>query len=349
MFAVDSFAVTGGLIVAGLIVAAVLVTMAVGMFQARSLVRREFGAYFISPIAYVVLVVFLSVTGWLFGVSFDLLTTTGPEGTDAPWRTMFADERFWLVFLFVPPLLTMRLFAEERASGTLEMLMTAPLQDWQVVLSKYLACLAFYVVLWLPTLLYLPALQGWNAIAFRPAWTMYSLTAVLGVIVALVGIGLLVPRVDTPLRLLSIFMILSGIIGAAACGILHYQRDAVHLIDIPSTLDPYPALTTYLGIFLTGAMFLSLGLFVSSLVRDQMVAAILAIAFCLPFVLAGFLKPQGQGDAVDQLVYYFSVPLHFDRAWTRGVIDSRPVILSMSLTAFSLFLTVRSLESRRWQ
>jgi ABC-type transport system involved in multi-copper enzyme maturation permease subunit len=96
-------------------------------------------------------------------------------------------------------------------------------------------------------------------------------------------------------------------------------------------------------------MFLSLGLFVSSLVRDQMVAAILAIACCLPFVLAGFLKPQGQGEWVDQLVYFFSVPLHFDRAFTRGVLDTRPIMLYVSLTAFSLFLTVRSLESRRWQ
>jgi len=340
-----------GLIALGVVATAVLVYIAVGLFEARSLLRREFGAYFISPIAYVVLVVFLSVTGFLFGVSFDLLTTTGPDGTDAPWRTMFADERFWLVFLFVPPLLTMRLFAEERSTGTLEMLMTAPLQDWQVVLSKYFACLAFYVVLWLPTLVYLPALQGgrWERIVFQPAWTQYSITALAGAGVALLGLILLIPRVDTPLRIVSVSMIITGVAAAIACGILHYQRDEVHLIEVPSALDPYPALTTYLGIFLTGAMFISLGLFVSSLVRDQMVAAILAIALCLPFVLAGFLKPQGQGDVVDQVVYYFSVPLHFDRAFTRGVIDSRPVILYLSLTAFFLFLTVRSLESRRWQ
>jgi ABC-2 type transport system permease protein len=343
--------VYAGLIALGVVAAAVLVFIAVGLFQARSLLRREFSAYFISPIAYVVLVVFLSVTGFLFGVSFDLLTTTGPDGTDAPWRTMFADERFWLVFLFVPPLLTMRLFAEERSSGTLEMLMTAPLQDWQVVLSKYFACLAFYVVLWLPTLVYLPALQGWRweKIAFQPAWTQYSITAVAGAGVALLGLLLLLPRVDTPLRLVSVSMIVTGFTAAIACGILHYRLDEVHLIEVPSALDPYPALTTYLGIFLTGAMFISLGLFVSSLVRDQMVAAILAIALCLPFVLAGFLKPQGQGDVVDQIVYYFSVPLHFDRAFTRGVIDSRPVILYLSMTVFCLFLTVRSLESRRWQ
>src|SRR5262245_22551925 len=109
------------LAVAGLLAVAVLGWLAVGLFEARSLVRREFMAYFVSPIAYVVLVVFLFITGWLFKTAFDLLTTTGPDGAEWPMRTMFgSDERFWLVFLFIPPLLTMRLFAEERSSGTLE-------------------------------------------------------------------------------------------------------------------------------------------------------------------------------------------------------------------------------------
>src|SRR5947209_19532654 len=101
------------------------------MLATLSLVRREFGAYFLSPIAYVVLVVFLAVTGHLFYVTLGLLTASGPRGTEWPMQTMFADERFWLVFLFIPPLLTMRLFAEERSSGTLDMLMTTPLRDWQ--------------------------------------------------------------------------------------------------------------------------------------------------------------------------------------------------------------------------
>src|SRR5438477_556150 len=136
------------------------VFLSAGLFQARSLIRRELAAYFVSPIAYVVFVVFLAVTGYLFYVTLSLLTTTGPKGSEWPMQTMFANERFWLVFLFIPPLLTMRLFAEERSSGTLETLMTAPLRDWQVVLSKFVACLAFYVVLWLPTLAYLPALLG---------------------------------------------------------------------------------------------------------------------------------------------------------------------------------------------
>src|SRR5262249_25421204 len=105
---------------AALIAVVVLAWMAVGLFEARSLVRREFAAYFVSPIPYFFLVFFLFLTGWLFWVTFDLLPTPAPDGTEWPMQTMFADERFWLVFLFIPPLLTMRLFAEERSSGTLE-------------------------------------------------------------------------------------------------------------------------------------------------------------------------------------------------------------------------------------
>src|SRR5690242_17253058 len=107
----------------GLVLLGAVLFVGRGLFQARSLVRREFSAYFLSPIAYVVLVVFLSVTGYLFYHTSLLLTAEGPVGTRWPMQSMFAQERFWLVFLFIPPLLTMRLFAEERSSGTLEMLM----------------------------------------------------------------------------------------------------------------------------------------------------------------------------------------------------------------------------------
>src|SRR5262245_12301679 len=118
-----------------------------------SLIKREFTAYFLSPIAYVTLALFLAVLGWLFRLTLDLLTLPGTAGTEYPMQSLLGDERFWLIFLFIPPLLTMRSFAEERGTGTLEVLMTAPIRDWQVVLGKFIACLLFYVVLWLPTLL----------------------------------------------------------------------------------------------------------------------------------------------------------------------------------------------------
>lgn len=331
------------------VVIMVVAALAYGLFQARSLVRREFGAYFLSPIAYVVFIVFLGVTGFLFWATLDLLTASGPKGTEWPMQTMFADERFWLVFLFIPPLLTMRLFAEERGSGTLEMLMTAPLRDWQVVLSKYLACLAFYVVLWVPTLIYLPVLLGAQTPVWHNAWTPNSILLVLGLASMVAGLILLVPRLATPGRLVSLGLLGGGAVAAAVGGYLHYSRDAAHLVEIPVGLDPNPVLATYLGMFLAGAMFLALGLFVSSLVQNQMVAALIALGLSLPFIVAGFWHPEQTSGPLYALVYFFSVPLHFDRTFTRGVLDTRPLVLYGSTALFCLFLTVRSLESRRWR
>src|SRR5262249_6650819 len=132
-----------------------------------------FAAYFLSPIAYVVLAVFLAVTGYRFYLTLEQLTISGPRGVEFPMQFLVGDREFWLVYLFIPPLLTMRLFAEERGSGTLEMLMTPPLRDWQVVLSKSLACFAFYLILWLPTLAYLPVLLDLH-VTWQPVWTAYS-------------------------------------------------------------------------------------------------------------------------------------------------------------------------------
>jgi len=230
----------------------------------------------------VVLAVFLAVTGHLFYLTLGQLATTGPDGIEFPLRLMLGDVQFWLVFLFIPPLLTMRLFAEERSSGTLEMLMTAPLYDWQVVLSKYLACLAFYVVLWLPTLVYLPILLS----------------------------------AETP----------------------------------QGRIDLMPVLSSYLGLFLAGAMFLALGLFVSSLVRSQMVAALISLFISLLFIVAAFWRPDmNTGSLAYQVLFFFSVPLHFQRDFSRGLVDTRHLVLYVSVTLFCLFLTVRSLESRRWR
>src|SRR5437773_11220020 len=251
------------------------------MLATLSLVRREFVAYFLSPIAYVVLAIFLAVTGHLFYLTLLQLTAQGPKGIEFPMQMMLGDEKFWLVFLFIPPLLTMRLFAEEKSTGTLEVLMTAPVSDWQVVLSKFIACFAFYVLMWLPTLAYLPVM-----LAAR-----------------------------TP----------------------------------HGPIDPRPVWTSYLGLALAGAMFLALGLFVSSLVRSQMVAAMAALFLSLLFIVVGIWRPEmDTGSALYRLLFFFSVPLHFQRDFSRGIIDTRHLVLYASVALFCLFLTVRSLESRRW-
>jgi ABC-type transport system involved in multi-copper enzyme maturation permease subunit len=357
------------LVLVGLVLFAVALFLGWGLFQARSLIRREFTAYFLSPVGYVVLFAFLLVTAFLFYQTFELLTADGPVGTSSPMQSMFAPVPFWIMFLFIPPLLTMRLFAEERGSGTLEMLLTAPLRDWQVVLCKYVACLAFYVVLWLPTLLYLPVLMGAHAPVYDlEHWTFYRALFVAGLAALLLGGLLLLPRLGTRWRGVSVVLIGGGALAALAGGWLHYAGvhrsfsvlsfhvsvslppDPIHLIKFPITLaDPWPVVTTYLGMFLAGAMLLALGLLVSSLVRDQMVAAILALAVSLVFIFAAFLPVEQDGGFLAQLVYFFTLPKHFERDFTRGVLDTRPLVLYVSGTLFCLFLTVRSVESRRWR
>jgi ABC-2 type transport system permease protein len=254
------------------------------MHATLSLMRREFSAYFLSPIGYVVFTVFLVVTGHLFFLTMAQLTATGSRGIYFPMQLMVSDNWFWLVFLFIPPLLTMRLFAEERGSGTLEMLLTAPLRDWQIVVCKFAACFAFYLLLWLPTLAYLPVILDWEW------WTLST------------------------------------------------------------RIDPWPVISTYLGLALAGAMFLSLGMFISSLVKSQMVAALLSLFIGLVFIVAGFWRPDmDTGTTLYQVLFFFTVPLHFERNFSRGLVDTRQLILYASVALFCLFLTVRSLESRRWR
>jgi ABC-2 type transport system permease protein len=315
-----------------------------------SLFRREFTAYFLSPIAYVVLAVFLLVTGHLFYLTMSLLTAKGPNGVEFPMTRMLGDEKFWLVFLFIPPLLTMRLFAEERSSGTLEMLMTAPVRDWQVVAAKFAACFGFFVLLWVPTLVYLPVLLDLGTPVFKPVWTANSLPLVTGIIVALCALAVMPFEMSAFVRMLMALLFVAGVATAIVGGYRHYTADAEHVLTIPAGIDPMPVLTAYLGLLLAGAMFLALGLFVSSLVKSQMVAALVTLILSLGFVVAAFWRPDMDASSpLYRVLYFFSVPMHFSRDFGRGIIDTRHVILYASLALFCLFLTVRSLESRRWR
>jgi ABC-type transport system involved in multi-copper enzyme maturation permease subunit len=255
----------------------------------------------------------------------------------------------------------MRLFAEERGTGTLEMLMTSPLRDWQVVLSKYVACFAFYALLWVPTLAYMPVLLDLRQPVVHPAWTPYSLTMLAGLAAVLLAVLLALPRLGTGARLVSLILLLVGAVAAGVGGWAHYTFDAEHLLEIPAGIDPWPVVLSYLGLAAAGAMFLALGLLVSSLVRSQMVSAlvslVLSLLFIVPslvlsllFIVAGFWWPAIYTSSLPyQVPAFFSVPLHFQHDFSRGVLDSRHLVLYASVAVFCLFLTVRSLESRRWR
>ena len=357
----------GGLAVLALVAFVATLIAAAGLFGARSLVRRELSAYFLSPIAYVMLVAFLAVIGYRFYLTVDQLTKHGPYGVEYPmqflfsilprgvagtnewWIELLSGVAFWLVYLLIPPLLTMRLFAEERSSGTLEVLMTAPLRDWQVVLSKYIACLIFYLILWLPTLAFLPVLLNLGKPQIQAVWTTWSILLVGGLggmIVALLSV--LLP-LGTAGRLATVGLFVAGAacLGVGVWG--HYGQDASHVFEITAGIDPMPVVASYLGLALAGAMFLALGMLISSLVRSQIVAALVSVVLSLVFILAGFWRLEDSTGAFARVLSSFSIPLHFSQDFGRGVVDTRHLVLYSSVALFCLFLTVRSLESRRWR
>lgn len=337
----------------GVVVAVALVVglfLFLGLFQARSLIRRELAAYFVSPIAYVVLVVFLFFTGLLFFWTLNLLTEESQLGVEYPMQAIFGHLLFWGVYLFIPPLLTMRLFAEERSTGTLETLMTAPLRDWQVVLSKYLACFVFYVFMFLPTLAYLPILLNLGQPSLNPVITFWSVTLFAGLGCIALAVLLVLLPLGTASRWVAVVLLAAGIAGAAIGGWNHYLVDSEYVLVMPAQIDPRPVWSTYLGLALAGAMFLSLGMLVSSLVRSQMIAALISIAVGLVFIALGIWRASiDVNDLSYPLAAFLGVPSHFDKDFCRGVVDTRHVVLYISVALFGLFLTVRSLESRRWR
>lgn len=247
-----------------------------------SLIKREFSAYFLSPVAYAMLAVFLFTTGVLFSETLGLMTRPGTAGAEYPFQSLFGNLLFWVFYVLIPPVLTMRLFAEERSTGTIETLMTAPIRDWQIVIGKFIASFAFYLVMLLPTLIYLPILLNLD-------WA------------------------------------------SGQCGI-----------------DPWPAVTTYVGLILAGAMFISIGMLFSSLVKNQIVAALITFFACIAFIAPAFFTPDANSlYFVSAAFKYVSVPGHFHDDFTRGILDTRHLVLYLTMAAIGLFLTIRSIEVRR--
>jgi len=240
--------------------------------------RREVAAYFLSPIAYVTGIFFLVVMGFSFWVLVVALTD-GPAGVGA-MRALFESLFFWIALLVVVPVITMRLFADEKRTGTIEVLMTAPVTDVSVVLGKYCGALSFFVVMWLPTVTYAFILQSF-----------------------------------TPLT---------------------------------ASVDLGPLLGGYVGALLIGAFYIALGLFASSLTSNQVIAAIVSFALFGLFFFSGLLTYVARSDLVREVVSYTSALAHM-ADFSRGAIDTRPLVLYVSGTVYLLFATVKVIESRKWK
>ncbi|MDX2436761.1 MAG: ABC transporter permease [Acidobacteriota bacterium] len=157
------------------------------MRKTWAIIRRELIAYFSSPLAYIVMTAFLLMQGYIFYLIVSFLNNPQTPAM-TPLRLFFGGTIFfWLFLLFVVPVITMRLIAEERRSGTIEVLLTSPVSEAQVVVGKFTAVLIFYVALWLPTILYVVVLKRNSEIDLGPVVAGYIGVLLLGFLFLSVG------------------------------------------------------------------------------------------------------------------------------------------------------------------
>lgn len=245
------------------------------MSRIPTLVRRELGAFFVSPVAYVVLTVFLAVAGVLF-----VRVTFLPESEQFAYGGVAVLlNHMGLMLLFFVPLLTMRLLAEEISSGTFETLMTTPVSNTTVVVSKFLGTFTFVLIMLLPSLAY-------------------------------------------P-------MLLYGIAGE-------------------TKPDTGPIMSGYLGLLLLGMTAISVGVFVSACVRNQISAAVATVLILAALWRAGSETAGRAGGFVTEAVQYLGILYHFE-SFAKGVIDTRDVVYFISATALFLFAAVGVIAVRRWR
>ncbi|HTO87362.1 MAG TPA: ABC transporter permease [Thermoanaerobaculia bacterium] len=151
-----------------------------------AILGREWRAYFLSPLAYVILAAFLVMNGLIFYAIVAFMSTPGaPKGQALPY--LFTNTYFWIFNLFVVPIIAMRLFPEERKSGTIEVLLTSPVSEAMVVLGKFAGALGFFLTLWAPTLVFVFILRAQTPIDLGPVASSYLAVALLGAYFLSVG------------------------------------------------------------------------------------------------------------------------------------------------------------------
>ena len=242
-----------------------------------ALTWRELRSFWYSPIAYVVGALFLLLEGWTFWL---LVAVLNDPRVDPAWTmaqfffggTFF----FWFAVLIIAPLLTMRTFSEEKRTGSIEFLLTAPVTDAQVVLAKFLGAWLAYVILWLFTVPFF--------------FLMRTFTA----------------------------------------------------------FDWAPVLTGYLGAWMLGAVLISLGILTSSLTRNQVIAAVLSFVVLILLFSIGILDAFIKDPETSKLIRYCSLIDHL-RDFSKGILDTRPVVFYLSFAATCLFLTSRVIGNSRWR
>lgn len=227
--------------------------------------NRELRAYFFSPLAWIVLTFFLIGNGVIFTLIVSYLSDPRSSGSTMPFEIFFTGFFFWLVLLFTTPILTMRLLAEERRSGTIESLMTAPVSEVQVVVGKYLAALAFYSFLWLPTSIYVAIVGRSSKVDWGPIGAGYLGIFCIGALFMAVGIfassftrSQIVAAIFTFAMLLGLFVVafVEGLVTSeTAKDVLGYLNLLQHMEDFSKGIVDTRRLVFY---FSTAVLFLFL-------------------------------------------------------------------------------------------
>jgi ABC-2 type transport system permease protein len=196
--------------------------------------RREMLSLWVTPLAWVLLCVFLLLQGGIFyGIVVHFAATTGNASDVGPLQAYFGQESILLAFslLLLCPALSMKSFAEERRSGTLETLLTAPVSANTVVLGKYLATLSTYAAIWAPTALYVAILRKTESV--DPGTVLSSYLGILGIGAGFLAIGTLMSAL-TQSQLLALMLTIFIEFGLFVLGIGEYVFDPGPLWELCS-------------------------------------------------------------------------------------------------------------------
>ncbi|MBM3772118.1 MAG: ABC transporter [Acidimicrobiia bacterium] len=254
------------------------------MSNILAIAGKELRSYFASPIAYIVIGFFALVYGYFYWIMLAYFVQISGQMSPMGPQAININEHMirpllqnvTVVILFVMPMITMRAYAEEKRSGTIELLLTSPVTDLQIILGKFLGALALWAIMLLVTVIHI----GMLFIYGSPEWK--------------------------------------------------------------------PLITAYLGLLLLGGCFISVGLFISSLTRNQIVAAMATFAVFLLFWVISWISSIAGGAWYGDAASFASIVDHFDD-FAKGVLDTKHAIYYVSFIAFGLYLTAKSVDTERWR
>lgn len=246
--------------------------------------QKELRTYFVSPIAYILFIIYALIFGFFFWNMVGAFVYYSMESqvrgemfpmniNDQVIRQLFGNIN--VINLLIIPLMTMRLFAEEKRNGTIELLATSPIRDGEVILGKWLASVVLYAAMLLFTGLNFLFLFKYG----NPDWK--------------------------------------------------------------------PMAVSLLGVLLQAAALLAIGIFISTLTKNQIIAGAVTFGVCLLVFVLGWVG-EYQFSTWAQVMTYMSTTTHM-QSFLKGVIDTKDAIYCLSVIFLGLFLTARSLESLRWR